>query len=157
MQQDTAIQHDNRESAVLLTAQEPQAQLPTKRQKSTRVIRFVALLLGLALISSGLLLLYDSVSPFTTFLAHIAHAPLSAIPLLSIGIAYLLLQTILRPHIGELLKRLMVASAFIFWGIDQLLPGGLLATALGDIVIVLYIIDLAFLINDALKHAKRAR
>ena len=80
----------------------------------------------------------------------LTHGPVSALPLLLIGVAYLGLQAILRPHIFELLKRVMLASAFILWGIDQLLPTGSVATTLGDIVIVLYIIDLALMMRDAL-------
>ena len=58
------------------------------------------------------------------------------------------------PRLLEFLKRVMLASAFILWGIDQLLPTGLLATTIGDIVIVLYIIDLALMMLDTLHTRK---
>jgi len=37
--------------------------------------------------------------------------------------------------------RVLLASAFILWGIQQLLPEGAVSVLLGDIVIVLFVID----------------
>jgi hypothetical protein len=50
----------------------------------------------------------------------------------------------------------MLASAFILWGIDQLLPAGVVATTLGDVVIVLYIIDLALMMHDTLNTSHKS-
>jgi hypothetical protein len=47
----------------------------------------------------------------------------------------------------ERLKRMTLGMAFILWGIDQLLPAGPLATVLGDVVIVLYVLDLGLIIR----------
>jgi hypothetical protein len=85
-------------------------------------------------------------------LPSLSHAPVSAAPLLLIGLAYVGLQPLVRPRPLELLKRLMLGGAFILWGIDQLLPPGRLATTLGDVVILLYVLDLALIIRS---HVQR--
>jgi hypothetical protein len=82
--------------------------------------------------------------------AQIKVVPLSAIPLLLAGASYILLQGILRPPPLELLKRLMLGSAFLLWGVTQLMPVSLLATELGNVVIALYVIDLGLIIRTDL-------
>lgn len=78
-------------------------------------------------------------------------APLSALPLLLAGASYVLLQAILQPRPLELLKRLMLGSAFLLWGVTQLMPVSALATELGNIVIALYVIDLGLIIRTDLR------
>ena len=119
--------------------------------KPSVLARLIYVFLVLSLLGCAVLLLFDF---FPAILPLLTHGPVSALPLLLIGIAYLALQAILRPALLELLKRVMLASAFILWGIDQLLPTGPLATTIGDIVIVLYIIDLALMMLDALHTRK---
>jgi hypothetical protein len=93
----------------------------------------------------------------------LSHMPLSAAPLLLIGAAYLAFQVLIRAQFLDLFKALIVSCAFIFWGVDQLLPSGWFATTLGDIVIVLYVIDLGWMMMDRLKqqwqsqHAQSAK
>jgi hypothetical protein len=86
------------------------------------------------------------------FLSTLPHAPISAAPLLLIGAAYLSFQAFIRPKPLDLFKALIVSSAFILWGIDQLLAAGWLATTIGDIVITLYVIDLGWIMIDRLKQ-----
>ncbi len=132
-----------------ITSDKPQTELHTLQvlPKSSLLSRFLSVLLVLSLLGCTLLLVFDF---FPTLLSFITHGPVSALPLLLIGIAYLGLQVMLRPSPIELFKRIMLAAAFILWGIDQLLPMGPVATTLGDIVIVLYIIDLAMMMRTAL-------
>jgi hypothetical protein len=99
-----------------------------------------------ALVVSILLLVNDV---FSTILPH---APVSAAPLLLIGVASLGFQVLIRPKPLDLFKALIVSSAFILWGIDQLLPLGWEATTLGDVVIVLYVVDLGWMMIDRLKQ-----
>jgi len=82
----------------------------------------------LAVASCAVLLLFDGVP---SVVSRLSHAPVSAAPLLLIGVAYLALQPLVRPRPLELLKRVLLGTAFILWGIDQLLPVGRLATVLG--------------------------
>ncbi|GAC1424362.1 MAG: hypothetical protein NVSMB54_07000 [Ktedonobacteraceae bacterium] len=87
-----------------------------------------------------------------SLLQHLAHAPISAIPLLLIGLASLCFQVVIRPTPLDLFKASLVSAAFLLWGIDQLLPTGWEATTLGDVVIVLYVIDLGWMMGDRLKE-----
>jgi hypothetical protein len=105
---------------------------------------WVVVVLALA---AGVILLTRDV-----FLAGLPHAPVSAAPLLLIGAAYLGFQVLLRPKPLDLFKALIVSSAFIFWGVDQLLPVGRVATTLGDVVITLYVLDFGWMMIDRLKQ-----
>ena len=105
----------------------------------TWVIVAIAFVTGAILLASDLLLVSFS------------HALISAAPLLCIGVAYLGFQLFARPKLLDLFKAFILSSAFIIWGIDQLLPSGWTATTLGDIVIVLYVLDLGWMMMDRLK------
>ena len=142
---------------------------PGERSVIDELLRWLARSLAvLALISGMALLLLDLTPPLTALehyiadaaprpLAVIGHAPMSALPLLFAGASYLALQALLRPHFSELFKRLMLGAAFLLWGIVQLLPSGPLATDLGDLVIVLYVLDLGLIIwADLEKRRPRA-
>ena len=76
------------------------------------------------------------------------HSYLSSLPLALAGLAYAVLQFRLKPPRRMLLKRLLLAATFVTWAIDQLLPAGLLASALGDLVIAAYVLDLFWLIQE---------
>jgi len=80
------------------------------------------------------------------------HEVSSAAPLLLIGLAYVSLQPMARPRPIESLKRLLLGLAFILWGIVQLLPPSHVAVVLGDVVIVLYVIDLSLIIKTHLQR-----
>lgn len=113
------------------------------------VIRWVSAGFALvAVLSSILLLLLDTFPHFIP----LRHAEGSAAPLLFIGAAYILLQPMARPRPVELLKRLLLGSAFILWGIVQLLPPSNTSAVLGDVVIVLYVVDLSLIIRTHLQR-----
>jgi hypothetical protein len=76
------------------------------------------------------------------------HGWLSSLPLLLGGAAFALLQFRLRPPRATLLKRLLLAAAFIGWGVDELLPAGRIALFLGDAVIAAYVLDLFWMAGD---------
>jgi hypothetical protein len=113
------------------------------------LILFTGLVVTLALLGCVLLLVFDLFQPFLHFLTH---APVSAAPLLLIGLASLSFQLVIRPKLLYFLKSLIVSSAFILWGVDQLLPAGRIATMLGDVVIMLYIVDLSWMMIEHLTH-----
>ena len=104
------------------------------------------LLVTLSFLTSLLLLASDVLT------TPLSHAPVSAAPLFLIGAASLAFVLLTRPKPLDLFKALIVSSAFILWGVDQLLPASWLATTLGDVVIVLYVIDLGWMIVDRLKQ-----
>ena len=124
--------------------------LPLRTQRSTPIYKilyaFTWAIVVLALITGAFLLVSD------LFPVHLSHMPLSAAPLFLIGAGYLAFQILIRAQLLDLFKALIVSSAFILWGIDQLLPSSWLATALGDVVIVLYVIDLGWMMMDRLKQ-----
>ena len=105
----------------------------------------------LAFVAGIILLLCD------IFLTVFPHAPISAAPLLFIGVAYLGFQMLIKPTPIDLFKALIVSTAFILWGVDQLLPSGWFATTLGDVVITLYVIDLGWMMLDRLKQSNKVR
>jgi hypothetical protein len=96
-----------------------------------------------SLLCSVLLLLSNLQFPLTR-----AHIWLSSLALALVGVAYALLQIRLRPRRGVLLKRLLLASTFLLWSIDQLLSPGHLATVLGDVVVSAYVLDLFWIIQE---------
>jgi hypothetical protein len=112
-----------------------------------KLIRFLNWLLVIFALLAGILLLLSDIFSFS-----FPHAPISSSPLLLIGAAYLAFQLLTGPTLLDLCKALIVSSAFILWGIDQILSPGWFATTLGDVVIVLYVIDLSWLMLDRLKQ-----
>jgi hypothetical protein len=103
---------------------------------------FTSLLARLSLIAAGVLLLANQ------FVPPEVHGWLSSSPLLLAGFSYALLQIRLNSPRGALLKRLLLAGAFVGWGIDQLLPSGRAALFLGDAVIAAYVLDLFWMAAD---------
>jgi hypothetical protein len=79
---------------------------------------------------------------------------LSSLPLAFIGVAYAVLQIRLKPDRATLIKRLILAGAFILWAVDQVLTTGRLATFIGDVVIAAYVVDLFWIIQDQTKSDK---
>ena len=53
----------------------------------------------------------------------------------------------------RIVKRLLLGSAFLLWGIVQLMPPSVIATDLGDLVIALYVLDLGIIIQAELREA----
>lgn len=114
--------------------------------------RFFFLLTSLVIVlafgGSVMLLLSDTMQPLLQLLAH---APLSALPLLFVGLASLCFQIVVRPKLLDLFRAFIVSSAFLLWGTYQLLSAGSAATTLGDVVIVLFVIDLGSMMAGRLK------
>jgi hypothetical protein len=71
-------------------------------------------------------------------------AAISALPLLAVGLSFLAVQPIIRPQRAELLKNLLLAATFLLWGVVQLMAPNSLSKTLEDMVIVLYVADLAW-------------
>jgi len=118
----------------------------------------------LAVASSVALILVGLTPQLTKLVGEIAGAapravslvrsmPLSSVPLLTAGVAYILLQLVMRPGFLELVKRLMLGAAFLLWGIVQMLPVSGLSNELGNVVIALYVVDLALIIRTDLQRA----
>lgn len=61
--------------------------------------------------------------------------------------AYLAHVVAHHEHRRELLTRSILVSAFALWGIAQIAPGLPGSAVLGDVVIVLFVIDLALIVS----------
>jgi hypothetical protein len=132
---------------------------PGERSAPRELLRWLARSFAVtAVLSSVILILIGATPQFTAALNFLLHREsrfpvaiggvwLSSIPLVLAGGAYILLQGILRPSPLELVKRLMLGGAFLLWGIVQLMPPGNLASELGNVVIALYVFDLALIIR----------
>lgn len=73
-------------------------------------------------------------------------AAMSSAALLLVGISFLLVQPAMRPRPMELTKNLLLAATFLLWGVIQLMPQNELARRLSDLVVVLYVLDLAWVV-----------
>jgi hypothetical protein len=71
---------------------------------------------------------------------------IAAVSLLLGGIAFLILQLMIRPGSKELLKNLLLAGTFILWGVIHLMPRNTLSLRLGRLVIALLVLELAWVI-----------
>lgn len=102
-----------------------------------------------ALLAAGVLLLTSQFVPAEV------HGYVSSVPLALAGLAYALLQIQLKPRRAILLKRLVLAGAFLLWAVVQLLPSGPLTVLLGDTVIAAYVLDLYWVMQDQGQRAVR--
>lgn len=79
----------------------------------------------------------------------------TAAPLLLVGTSFLFLQLVLRPRLVELLRNVLLAAAFVLWGIVQLMPRNAISMRLGNVVIALYVFDLAWMtLGSAISRGK---
>ena len=129
-----------------------QTKLVRKRPSGWSSIILFGMVL-LAVISGAILLLSDL---FPSLSIYLTHAPVSALPLLLIGTTYAMAQLLLRPQRWDLLQALLVSTAFVCWGIYQLLPASPGATFLGDLVITMYVVDLSIGIGKQLQRRSSA-
>jgi hypothetical protein len=83
-------------------------------------------------------------------------APISAVPLLAVGLAFLVFQPTIRPGWAVLLKSALLAATFLLWGAVQLMPPTIVSRRLGNLVIALYVIELAWTILSSLKATRKS-
>lgn len=102
----------------------------------------IAFLAWCSLIAAAILLI---VNPF---LRAGEHAYISSLPLALAGLGYSALQFRLKPSPRLMMKRLLLAGAFLLWAVVQLLPPGKLNVFLGDAVIAAYVLDLFWMMQD---------
>src|SRR5579864_4973304 len=106
-------------------------------------MRFVTVfLLALALASSVLLLALDTTQGFRQ---GDTRKVVSALPLIAIALACLAFHATWTPEPLDLLKRLLLSAAFLFWAANQLFPSEGWAPVANDIAIALFVLDLALI------------
>jgi len=119
----------------------------------TRILAWSASgLVVLALACSIALLTKDAGAPN---LSRLSPAAISAAPLLLVGVAFLLVQAIIRPKPLALFRSVILAGTFLLWGVVQLLPSSNLSARLGDLVIALYVLDLAWAVLIEVRRIPR--
>jgi cation transport ATPase len=74
----------------------------------------------------------------------LSHSVISAVSLLLAGVALLVVQPVMGFQLKESLKNVLLAATFILWGIVQLMPQNLLSMRLGNIVVALFVLDVAW-------------
>jgi|SRR5579862_2755947 len=117
-------------------------------------LRWISCTLAILALGAGIgLLACDSVA---VALSRVGAAAISAAPLLLVGIAFLLAQPLLRPRRLELLKNVLLAGTFLLWGAIQLMPQGALAMRLGNLVIALYVLDLAWMTLGSVRAPEKS-
>jgi hypothetical protein len=92
----------------------------------------------LSLASAGVLLAWDVIP---RFFPPRAHEVLGAFPLAMIAFAYLAYQAAHRPAPLEIVKAILLASAFLFWAANQFWPNIPQAMLFNDIAIALFVLD----------------
>jgi hypothetical protein len=75
-----------------------------------------------------------------------AHDALGAFPLAMIAVAYLAYQGARKPARAEVLKAVMLASAFLLWAANQMWPDMRAATLCNDGAIGLFVLDVFLVI-----------
>ncbi len=119
------------------------------------VLRAVsALALGLAVSSAVLLVALR--------LLHCAQPHLfpwtlkSAVPLISIGVAFASFQFVVSRTRAQIVLGLLVALAFILWGAEQFVSNRAIVAFMDDLVVFLFVLDLGIVIYGHLKPGTHA-
>jgi hypothetical protein len=106
--------------------------------------RVLSVILGLVMLASvGVLLAWDA---FPRLFPPKSHNFLGAFPLAMIAFVYIVYQCARRPMRKEFAKAIMLAIAFLFWSVNQLLPTMRLATLFNDFAIALFVLDVYLVI-----------
>jgi hypothetical protein len=82
-------------------------------------------------------------------------AVISALPLLTVGLSFALIQPTIRPRWAEVAKNLLLAATFLLWGTVQFMTRNTLSKRLGDIVIALYVTHLSWTILAGLNPTRK--
>jgi hypothetical protein len=117
------------------------------------VLRWISYFLAVLGVVGGVGLLLSDRKIGT--LPRLPEAAISAAPLLLVGTSFLILQPILRPRLMELLKNVLLAATFLLWGAIQFMPQNATSIRLGNVVIALYVLDLAWVILSSKISPKR--
>ena len=117
------------------------------------ILRWISYFLAVLALAAGMALLIGDAKLWTP--PGGSAAVISAAPLLLVGASYLILQPILRPRGVELLKNALLAATFLLWGAIQLMPQNATSMRLGNVVIALYVVDLAWVVLGTKISLKR--
>jgi hypothetical protein len=108
-----------------------------------------ALLLLSALVGLATLLVFDA---WNHLRLTSVHQRVGALSFILIGVSYISLQLSSGRPWRERYKGLLLGLGFLFWGSEQFLPPGPVATALDSLVVLIFVSDLGLVIVDRLKR-----
>ena len=103
----------------------------------------------IALAGSAVLLVLDVSSGFRQ---GDARRVVSALPLIAIAFACLAFHATWTPEPLDLLKRVLLSAAFLFWAANQLYPTKGWAPVANDVAIGLFVLDLALILWSDLRE-----
>jgi hypothetical protein len=108
---------------------------------------FSAILFVSALVALATLLISDGLNhlQLTSF-----HQNAAAWSLIFIGASYLGVQFVSRRPAGERVKAILLSSAFLLWGSEQMLPSHPWVTAMDTAVILIFVVDLGLVVLGGL-------
>lgn len=112
--------------------------------KLNNALRWISYGLAILALAAGIALLIGDA--IFRALPGLPAAAISSAPLLLVGTSFLILQPILRPGFADLLKNALLAATFLLWGFIQFMPRNAASLWLGNLVIVLYVLDLAWVV-----------
>ena len=108
-----------------------------------------ALLLLSALVGLATLLVFDA---WNHLRLTSVHQRVGALSFILIGVSYISLQLSSGRPWRERYKGVLLGLGFSFWGSEQFLPPGPVATALDSLVVLIFVSDLGMVIVDRLKR-----
>ena len=76
----------------------------------------------------------------------------SALPLIGIGVSYALLRFTMLCRPVEFFLSMGVSLAFVLWGVEQYVPLPWIASLIDDVVVFLFVLDLAIVIRGRLMN-----
>ena len=108
-----------------------------------------AIFFALALLGVATLLIGDVTNrlEFTAI-----HRRAGALSFMLIGASYLSLLFSAGRPLRAMLKEIFLGIAFLLWGCEQFLPPGPLVTVMDTAVILIFVIDLSWIIVERLKN-----
>jgi RsiW-degrading membrane proteinase PrsW (M82 family) len=107
-----------------------------------RILRWTCFVLVIASLAASLLLLVGDPGKFSSLAFSVP--AISAVPLFLAGASFLVAQRFAQASWAELLKNLILGAAFLLWAVIQLLPKNAMSRRLGNLVIALYVLDIAW-------------
>ncbi len=110
---------------------------------SSKILRWISYSLAILALAASIALLIGDARAGSFH--GLSAAGATAAPLLLVGTSFLFVQPVLRPRLLELLKNVLLAAAFLLWGIIQFMPQNSMSMRLGNVVIALYVLDLAWI------------
>ncbi|HLX94493.1 MAG TPA: hypothetical protein VKU37_01980 [Verrucomicrobiae bacterium] len=108
-----------------------------------------ALLLISALAGMATLLVVDALNDLRLTPVHQRAGALS---FMLIGASYISLQLSTGRRWREMFKGVLLGIGFFFWGAEQFVPPGPLATMMDSLVVLIFVSDLGLVIMDRLKR-----